>query len=93
MSSNNHLPDHIKTLFLQKLNMEVPSVDTDLLDTGLLDSLQLVELLVVLEQEFGTTISFDEIELDNFRTIRNIAHLIEHNQASHTPSGSPAPTR
>ena len=50
--------------------------DTDLFETGVLDSLKFVELLVQLEQQFGTRVSLDDLELDNFRSIGQIAHFI-----------------
>ena len=63
-------------LFSDKLNLEVTSVGTDLVEEGCLDSLTFVELLVCLEQEFGTTIPIDAIEIDNFKTIAKIAEFL-----------------
>ena len=39
----------IEAIFADKLNLEVPSADVDLIEAGLLDSLQLVDLLLHLE--------------------------------------------
>lgn len=63
-------------LFARKLNLDVPSVETDLVGTGLLDSLALVELLAQLEETFGVTISTDDLELENFRSIASIAGFV-----------------
>jgi acyl carrier protein len=63
-------------LFSDKLNLEVTSASTDLVDEGLLDSLAFVELLVCLEQEFGTAIPIDAIEIDNFKSIAKIAEFL-----------------
>ena len=63
-------------LFAKKLSLEVPSVDTDLVGTGLLDSLSLVELLAELEESFGVSISTDDLELENFRSIASIAGFV-----------------
>jgi acyl carrier protein len=63
-------------LFVRKLNLEVPSVETDLVGTGLLDSLALVELLAQLEETFGVSISIDDLELENFRSIASIASFV-----------------
>jgi len=63
-------------LFVRKLNLEVPSVETDLVGTGLLDSLALVELLAQLEETFGVSISTDDLELENFRSIASIAGFV-----------------
>jgi len=46
------------------------------METGLLDSLTLVELMSSLEEEFGIHISFDEVEIDNFRSARRIAEFV-----------------
>jgi len=64
-------------LFSEKLNIEVPSPDTDLIDSGLLDSLRLVELLLHIEASLGFRIVLDEIDLDDLRSIRRIARLID----------------
>jgi acyl carrier protein len=63
-------------LFARKLNLDVPSVDTDLVATGLLDSLTLVELLAQLEETFGVSISAGDLELENFRSVANIAEFV-----------------
>ena len=63
-------------LFAKKLNLEVSSVDTNLVETGLLDSLALVELLAQLEETFGVSISTEDLELENFRSIANIAGFV-----------------
>ena len=76
MATEIDLQKQISQLFLEKLNLEVPSSDTDLLATGVMDSLHFAELLVHFEHEFGIIISLDDIELDNFRTIQSMANLI-----------------
>jgi len=63
-------------LFAKKLNLEVSSVDTDLVETGLLDSLALIELLAQLEETFGVSVSTDDLELENFRSIASIAGFV-----------------
>ncbi len=67
----------ISTLFAERLNVEVPAVDTDLFETGILDSLQFVELLAALEEAFGVRVSVEEIVIDDFRTISRIAHFLD----------------
>lgn len=70
------LHERITALFLEKLNLEVPSADADLLKTGVLDSLHFVELLLHLEQEFGIKIALDELELDHFCSVTKIADFV-----------------
>jgi acyl carrier protein len=73
---NIELHDKITKLLSEKVLIEASSVETDLVETGLLDSLKLVELMTSLEDEFGITISFDEIEIDNFRSVASIAEYV-----------------
>ena len=68
--------EQIHSLFIESLHIEVPSAETDLFETGLLDSLQIVELLLQLEQRFCFKIKIDEIDLDNLRTLARIAQLL-----------------
>jgi len=49
----------------------------DLLASGALDSLALVELLFQLEQEFGITLELDEVDPELFRTPESIARLVD----------------
>ena len=68
--------DRIIHLLSERVHVEAPSADTDLMESGLLDSLTLVELMSSLEEQFGIHISFDEIEIDNFRSARRIAEFV-----------------
>jgi len=76
MPDSNTLAQQISALFSEKLHLQVPSPDTDLIDTGLVDSLSFVEFLAQLEQEFGVHLSLDDLELDRFRTVTSIAAFV-----------------
>jgi acyl carrier protein len=76
MSDSNSLRERIAGIFSGALHLDVPAVDTDLFDTGVLDSLAFVELLLQLEREFGVTTSVDDLESDNFRSIDTIADFV-----------------
>ena len=66
----------LSALFSDKLNIDVPAPDTDLIEAGLLDSLRLVELLLEIETGLGHRIPIAEIELDDLRSVARIARLI-----------------
>ncbi len=68
--------DELNALFGEALHIEVPSPDTDLIDSGLLDSLQLVQLLLQIEERMGTRIPLDEVDLDDLRSLGRLADLI-----------------
>src|SRR5262249_29763687 len=70
------LQQQVTALFAEKLNLDVASAETDLIEAGLLDSLALVELLAQLEESFDVSISTDDMELENFRSITSIAMFV-----------------
>jgi D-alanine--poly(phosphoribitol) ligase subunit 2 len=80
----------VQALLLGRLHIDVPDPTTDLIATGLLDSLGLIELLLALQQEYGIAISVDELDLEDFRTAEAIARLLESNLAG---SSSVVPDR
>ena len=76
MQYNTGITTKLRTLFLDKLNIEVPSDETDLIEGGVMDSLTLVDLLSHMQCEFRMTIRMEELELDSFRSIETIAQFI-----------------
>ena len=86
MSGLNGVAQRLAALFLERFRIEVPSADTDLLESGMLDSMQLVELVLELEQRFGVRISIDSIDIDDLRTLSRIAGLVAAHAA---PAGPP----
>ena len=67
------------------LNVDIPSEDADLFELGLMDSLVLVEFLTQLEEQMGVTVPIDELEPDDFRTIRRISAVVLACQTSLNP--------
>lgn len=50
--------------------------NTDIISSGLLDSLSIVKLLVFVEDTFD--VSFDDsLELENFKSVNSISKLVE----------------
>ena len=76
MLDRSEVEQRLAGWFVDKLQIEIPSPDTDLLETGVLDSLGFVELLLHLEQAFGITVALEQIDLQNFRSLERIAVLL-----------------
>lgn len=66
----------IAQVFLESLHVEVSSADTDLFESGILDSLQLVDLLSQLEEQFGCRIAMEALDLEDLRTLRGLARIV-----------------
>ena len=82
MPDTDGLQGRIAGLLLNRLHLDVPSAETDLIDTGALDSMLFVELLAQLEAEFGLVIDLDDIQVSAFRSIRTIAEFVRERTAS-----------
>jgi len=76
------LEARITQLFADRLQIEVPAADADLFAAGIVDSLMFVKLLAALEEHFSIHVSFEELEIDDFRTLRQIASFVAAKQAA-----------
>ena len=76
MDDVRSIEQRLGRIFEEQMNVVVPATDTDLFETGGMDSLSFVELLLHLDRDFGIHVSLDALELDNFRSIARIARFI-----------------
>jgi D-alanine--poly(phosphoribitol) ligase subunit 2 len=90
VTDTNAIIERLGAVFVERFHVEVPSADIDLLESGILDSFQFVELLLELEQRFGFRIKLDDIELDDLRTLKRIARLVAAHGAAARPTAVPA---
>jgi D-alanine--poly(phosphoribitol) ligase subunit 2 len=88
LTDTNAIIERLGALFVESFHVEVPSSDTDLLETGVLDSFQFVELLLQLEQHFGFRIKIEDIDLDDLRTLKRIARMVAANGAAVRPAAA-----
>lgn len=77
MQEIDDLKSRITRIFAERLNLDIPSADTDLFESGALDSMAFVDLLARLEAEFGIDVALADIAMDNFRSIERIAGFVE----------------
>ena len=66
----------LTVLVRDRLGVEVPSSDTDLIAAGLLDSLALVTLIVGIEDTFACRLPLDDFDLDRFRSVDAMAAFL-----------------
>ena len=76
-------------VFAGTFHVDVPTPDTDLLESGILDSLQFVELLYQLERHFGLQLKIEDIDLDDLRTLARIARLVSRRLDAHAGAAGP----
>ena len=66
--------------------MDVQSED-QLIETGLLDSLGILDVVTHLEEEFGITVSDEELTPENFQSIATMATYVQMKKKSVEISG------
>lgn len=75
-------------LFRERLAVQLVEPDTDLFETGILDSLVFVDLLLGIEQAFGIHVDVEDMDLEAFRTPRAIVRwLRERGVTADAPAG------
>lgn len=63
---------------LDRVGCRQVKIDEELLETGILDSFKIMELICELETMFHIKLMPDEIvEMDNFSSVKNIVSFIE----------------
>jgi D-alanine--poly(phosphoribitol) ligase subunit 2 len=76
MSGVSDLEQRVVVLIGETLLIEAPEPDLDLVESGLVDSLVLVSLITEIEHEFGFELPLDELDLDRFRSAKQIAAFV-----------------
>lgn len=76
----------IRTFLLDELISEEDADqladDTDLVTSGILDSIATLKLVSFLEEEFGIALEAHEIDVENLNTLPDILALVRDKQAS-----------
>lgn len=70
------LQQQIADIFAGRFEMTLESDDVDLLESGIVDSVKIVELVLELEQRFGVSLPFEDLEIEDFRTVPRLAERI-----------------
>jgi acyl carrier protein len=78
------IQDRVREFILESYYVPDPSAVTDdvsLIDSGLVDSTGMLDLVLFLESEYGIRVRDDETTPDNLETISRIATYIARKQA------------
>jgi len=66
----------LMTFLKDTLNIDIDSSDQNLIETGLLDSLMLVDLVLHIERNFNVLPSLEDLAIENFATISHMADFV-----------------
>lgn len=78
------LANKMAEIIEERLSIAVPSHQADLVESGLLDSLGMVELLLAIEEEFGLKVDVEDLDLDVLRSVEQIARFVEDRRGENT---------
>jgi acyl carrier protein len=67
----------IEGLMKDVLAITPDGIDQDLLESGLLDSMALIELLYAIEQEFSVELPLEDLDVELLRSVRGIASYVD----------------
>jgi acyl carrier protein len=76
MSAEVSTIDRVRLLIEDVLSIDVPNGNTDMIDSGLLDSLGLVSLIAEIEHEFQLELPLEDLDVNQFRSADRIAQLL-----------------
>jgi acyl carrier protein len=76
MGRLENLKQEILEIFLDCFDTRIASPELDLLEARLVDSVRIVDLVLALEERFGVTLAFDELEIEDFRTVSRLAERV-----------------
>ena len=77
MDIENKIKKYVEENFLRSSGVSNLSNDESLLESGIIDSAGIFQLVVFLEKEFGVSISDEDIIPDNFESISSLADFIK----------------
>lgn len=67
---------NVMSVACKTLTLETIKFDEDLIDSGVLDSLSLIQLMVALEEEFDIRIEPEDMDFEDYRSVRSMTEMI-----------------
>ncbi len=76
MNATINIHSNVLAIVRESLTVENIDIEQDLIESGLLDSLALVQLMMALEDGFNITISPEELDIEDYRSIKTMSRMI-----------------
>ena len=78
------IEDRLKTMIVERLFLKIePSEignEDDLMDTLSVDSVQIFEIVIGLEEEFGVVFEEEEFDIELFKSVKTMTDAIQEKQ-------------
>lgn len=69
--------DNLKSYLMKETKEPALTDSTELIESKLLDSLQLIQLIAFLEKEFAVSIPPQELDPNNFKNVQSMKTMID----------------
>jgi methoxymalonate biosynthesis acyl carrier protein len=79
---SQHVQDQILAFIRSRFPQAEISDTEDIFRIGFVNSLFAMELVMFVEKTFGVTVPNDELRMDNFRTAKSMAELVDRLSAA-----------
>lgn len=76
MNQNNSIRTSVTSVVCKTLTIESIAFEEDLFDSGLLDSLSMVQLMVALEEEFGIRIEPEDLDFEDYKSVKSMTEMV-----------------
>ena len=76
MRQQTSIRRNVTSIVCETLTIENISYEVDLIDSGLLDSLSLVQLMVSFEEEFNIRFEPEDLDFDDYRSVKSMTKMI-----------------
>lgn len=76
MIQHSPIRTNVMSIVCKTLTLQTVEFEEDLIDTGQLDSLSLVQLMVALEEEFNIRIEPEELDFEDYRSVKSITEMV-----------------
>jgi methoxymalonate biosynthesis acyl carrier protein len=71
------IAEKVREYILSHVDVDTLDSDTDIFETGLVNSLFAIELMTFLEQRFAIKITMSDLDMTNFNSIDHIVQFVE----------------
>ncbi len=85
--NENDIKQSLTRFFREQFQVDLSSTSEDLIEAGILDSLMLIDVVMFMETEFSVTTELDDLEMENFLTIDNMARFVAERQPAAGDAG------
>lgn len=73
---SNFITNYIQEIFVQEYESVDISPDDDLIELRLIDSLNIIRIVVAIQEEYNITLNIEDLSINNFSTINKMIKFV-----------------